>query len=96
MSYGNSQQMLLSQLQNMMSQMAGLMQQASSIPMQETTPALPAPPPVASSRMPRKIQSVNGIESAREEQNKLEPGESAINLASFKADILDAIKGEKK
>lgn len=139
MSYGNSQQMLLNQLQNMMGQMASLMQQASNIPMQETAPMLP--PTVAAPSPPlRTVQSVHGIEAAREEQSKLKAGESAIllddndavfymivkdkegkspkkiqvgrftledepdppkyvtqdDLASFKQDILDAIKGEKK
>ena len=99
------------------------------------------PPPSASPSPPlRTVQSVHGIEAAREEQSKLKAGESAIllddndavfymivkdkegkspkkiqvgrftledepdppkyvtqdDLASFKQDILDAIKGEKK
>ena len=139
MSYGNSQQMLLNQLQNMIGQMAGLMQQASNIPMQETAPMLPSP--IAAPSQPlRTVQSVHGIEEAKKEQGKLQPGESAIlmddsdamfylivkdkdgkvprkiqvghftledepdppkyvtqdDLASFKQDILDAIKGGTK
>lgn len=137
--YSNAQQMYMQQIQGMVNQLNGLMQQANSLPMQEPVynPALQTP---AAAKEPREVKYVHGADGAREEQRKLQNGESEIvmddanplfymiskdkdgksprripigrftledepdppkyvtqeDLAAFKADLLNAIKGDKK
>lgn len=142
--YDNAQQMLNQQLQNILAQMNNLAQQANNLTAMPAFPSSPgAQSPTAVKQEPRKILYVRGIEGAKEEQQKLNNGESVIamddsepvfyalskdedgksprriligrftmedepdppkyvtqedfktEIASFKADILDAIKGGK-
>ena len=91
--YGNAQQILMQQLQDLIGQANNIMRQASAIPTQESAPVLPQQPNTTQKEL-RTIQYAHGIEDAKKKQSELSNGESAIVMDDSEA-VFYAISKDK-
>lgn len=73
----NAQFMQMQQIQNMMNQLSSLYSQVSA-PSADPLPTVSSAVQPAPAQPTRTVQYVHGFDGARDEQQKLKPGESAI------------------
>lgn len=88
------QQMQMQQIQNMMNQLSSLYSQVST-PSADPLPAVSPAVQPAPAQPTRTVQYVHGLDGARDEQQKLKPGESAIVMDDAES-IFYAIMKDKE
>lgn len=88
------QQMQMQQIQNMMNQLSSLYSQVST-PSADPLPAFSPAAQPALAQPARTVQYVHGLDGARDEQQKLKPGESAIVMDDAES-IFYAIMKDKE
>ena len=90
-----TQSLQMQQLQKMLEQVTGMMQQVGSASTTVPQFTLPVQQPMQPAQTARTVQYVHGLDGARDEQQKLNPGESAIVMDDAES-IFYAIMKDKE